>query len=171
MESPIVNRVAQSPLVSIDLSVFIPSGERVVFDLSDFLFQGLVLREMEFRQALKEIDWNMYKGKFVAIQCSADAIVPTWAYMLVVTHLEPVASVVLKGTSDDLERELFRRSLNDIDWAAYQDAKVVIKGCSDLCDPEFSFSEVTKKLIPWVSSIMYGEPCSTVPVYKKKAKK
>lgn len=170
MENPIINRVLQSSLISLDLAEFIQPGERVVFDLKDYLFQGLVLREKEFRQALKEVDWKIYQSKFVAIDCTADAIVPTWAYMLVVTQLVPVAKWVVKGSLVDLEKELLRESLDRKDWSVYGNSKVVIKGCSDLIDAEYSFSEATKRLMPWVSSIMYGEPCSTVPVFKKKIK-
>lgn len=168
MENQIINRVSQSALVSLDLAEFIQPGERVIFDLGDFLFQGLILREKEFRQALKELDWSFYQGKLVAINCSADAIVPTWAYMLVVTRLTPVAKAVLKGSVEELEKHLFTEELNKKDWSVYKDAKVVMKGCSDLYDSEYSFTEATKRLMPWVSSLMYGEPCSTVPVFKKR---
>ena len=168
MENQIINRVSQSALVSLDLAEFIQPGERVTFDLGEFLFQGLILREKEFRLALKELDWSFYEGKLVAINCSADAIVPTWAYMLVVTRLIPVAKTVLKGSIEELEKQLFTEELNKKDWSVYKDAKVVMKGCSDLYDPEYSFTEATKRLMPWVSSLMYGEPCSTVPVFKKR---
>lgn len=168
MENQIVNRVSQSALISLDLAEFIQPGERVTFDLGDFLFQGLILREKEFRQALKELDWSIYEGKLVAINCSADAIVPTWAYMLVVTRLAPVAKAIAKGSIGELEKQLFIEELDKKDWSVYKDAKVVMRGCSDLYDPEYSFTEATKRLIPWVSSLMYGEPCSTVPVFKKR---
>lgn len=168
MEEQIINRVTNSALVSLDLADFIPEGERVVFDIKNFLFQGLILREKEFRSALKELDWSVYGKKHVAVHCSADAIVPTWAYMLVLTRLSEVANTVVKGTLDDLEKKLFTDELDKKEWSKLQNAKVVVKGCSDLTDPDFSFFEATKRLIPWVSSLMYGEPCSTVPVFKKK---
>ena len=168
MENQIINRVSQSALISLDLAEFIQPGERVTFDLGDFLFQGLILREKEFRQALKEFNWSFYEGKLVAINCSADAIVPTWAYMLVATRLAPIAKAIVKGSIEELEKQLFTEELNKKDWSVYKDAKVVMKGCSDLYDPEYSFTEATKRLMPWVSSLMYGEPCSTVPVFKKR---
>lgn len=170
MEEQIINRVAQSALISLDLAEFIQPGDRVVFDLKDYLFQGLILKEKDFRLSLKELDWDKYRDKYVAVCCSTDAIVPTWAYMLVATYLVPVAKGVVKGSLDELERELFRQTMDRKDWSVFKDAKVVVKGCSDLYDPEFSFTEAAKRLIPWVSSLMYGEPCSTVPVYKKKTK-
>jgi len=170
MEDQIINRVSQSSLVSIDLANFIPQGERAFIDLKDFLYQGLILREKEFRAALKEIDWEVYRNKYVAVGCSTDAIIPTWAYMLFVTQLLPVSKAAVKGTYDDLEKSIFLAELNRIGWQTFENTKVVIKGCSELVDPAFCFFEVTKKLMPWVSSIMYGEPCSTVPVFKKSVK-
>lgn len=167
MEQPILNRVANSSLISLDLAEFIPQGERAEFDLKDYLFQGLILREKDFRLAIKEFDWSVYRNKFVAIYCSADAIIPTWAYMLVATKIISIAALSTKGTPKELEKKLFLRELDKKDWSQLRDAKVIIKGCSDLVDPDFSFFEATQRLIPWVSSLMYGEPCSTVPVFKK----
>jgi len=170
MEDQIVNRVSQSSLVSIDLADFIPKGERAIIDLKDFLYQGLILREMEFRTALKEIDWEVYRDKYVAVGCSTEAIIPTWAYMLFVPKLLSITKTTVKGTRDDLEKSIFLAALDEIEWNAFKNAKVVIKGCTELVDHDFCFFEVTKKLMPWVSSIMYGEPCSTVPVFKKNIK-
>lgn len=167
MEEQIINRVAGSSLISLDLAEFIPSGERAVFDLKDYLYQGFILREKDFRAALKEIDWSAFKGKFVAIYCSTDAIIPTWAYMLVASKINSVAAYSMKGTPEELEKRLFLIELDKKDWSQLKDAKVIIKGCSDLVDPDYSFFEATQRLIPWVSSLMYGEPCSTVPVFKK----
>ncbi len=167
MEQPIVNKVANSTLISLDLAEFIPAGERSVFDLQDYLFQGLILREKDFRLAIKEFDWSVFKDKFVAIYCSTDAIVPTWAYMLVATKINSLAKFSVKGSPEELEKKLFEQELDKKDWSKFKDTKVVIKGCSDLEDPDFCFFEATQRLIPWVSSLMYGEPCSTVPVFKK----
>ena len=167
MEEQIENRVAGSSLISLDLAEFIPSGERAVFDMKDYLYQGFVLREKDFRGALREIDWSAFQGKRVAIFCSADAIIPTWAYMLVASKINSVAAYSMKGTPEELEKRLFLMELDKKDWSQLKDAKVIIKGCSDLADPDYSFFEATQRLIPWVSSLMYGEPCSTVPVFKK----
>jgi hypothetical protein len=167
MEQPIVNRVASSSLISLDLAEFIPQGERAVFDLKDYLFQGMILREKDFRLAIKEFDWSVFLGKSVAIYCSTDAIIPTWAYMLVATKVNAIAALSVKGSPEELEKKLFLQELEKKDWSTFDGAKVIIKGCSDLVDPDFSFFEATQRLIPWVSSLMYGEPCSTVPVFKK----
>ncbi|CAD5248630.1 MULTISPECIES: DUF2480 family protein [unclassified Imperialibacter] len=167
MEQPIINRVASSSLISLDLAEFIPKGERAVFDLKDYLFQGMILREKDFRLAIKEFDWSVFLGKSVAIYCSTDAIIPTWAYMLVATKVNAIAALSVKGSPEELEKKLFLQELEKKDWSTFDGAKVIIKGCSDLVDPDFSFFEATQKLIPWVSSLMYGEPCSTVPVFKK----
>lgn len=167
MEEQIVNRVAGSSLISLDLAEFIPSEERAVFDLKDHLYQGFILKEKDFRAALREIDWSAFQGKLVAIYCSTDAIIPTWAYMLVASKINSVAAYSMKGTPEELEKRLFFIELDKKDWSQFKDSKVIIKGCSDLADPDYSFFEATQRLIPWVSSLMYGEPCSTVPVFKK----
>lgn len=162
-----MNRVASSSLISLDLAEFIPEVERAVFDLKDYLFQDLILREKDFRMAIRIFDWSVYRGKVVAIYCSTDAIIPTWAYMLVATKINGVAQLSIKGSPEELEKKLFLEELDKKDWSKFDGAKVIIKGCSDLADPDFSFFEATQRLIPWVSSLMYGEPCSTVPVFKK----
>lgn len=162
----IVNKVAKSSLISFDLKNYLQEGERVVFDLKNWLFQGMILREKDFRQAVKDHNWSAYEGKFVAVTCSVDAIVPTWAYMLIATKLEPHARLIIQGDSDELEKFLFQQSLQQIDASEFEGAKMVIKGCSDIPVPEFAYMEIIKKFKPVVSSIMYGEPCSTVPVYK-----
>ena len=166
-ESTIINRVAGSGILTIDLETFYPNGERVVYDLKDNLFQGLILKEKDFRDFLKENDWSRYAGKNVAITCSTDAIIPAWAYMLLMTKLQPFAQKVILGSPEELEKELFAEVLNKIDYTQYKDAKVVIKGCSDKPVPASAYLQLTNKLLPYASSIMYGEPCSTVPVYKK----
>ncbi|AGA78053.1 DUF2480 family protein [Echinicola vietnamensis] len=166
--SEIVNRVANSPIVTIDLEEYYGQGtDRVLFDLKVFLFQELVLKERDFRKALKELDWEQYRGKFVAVDCTVDAIVPTWAYMLVVTYLEGVAKDVAVGSVEDLERYLFQKALMAIDPATFEGRPVVIKGCSKFPVPIFAYGEVVRLLKGKAKSIMYGEPCSTVPVYKR----
>ncbi len=163
----IVNRVANSSLISLDLEEYYPQGERVLYDLKDNLFQGLILREKDFREFVKNHDWSAYQDKNVALTCSADAIVPTWAYMLLALKLEPYAAHVAFGTLEDLENILFQKALDQINPEAYQDKKVVVKGCSNLPVPAFAYVELTRKLRPYVATLMYGEPCSTVPLYKK----
>lgn len=167
--SEIINKVAKSPLVTLDLADMLDQApKRISIDLAANLFQGLVLREKDFRMFIKEHDWDSYKGSYVSVFCSADAIIPNWAYMLVASKLTGIAKLFVFGDLAVLEVEVLRQKINQIDVDAYQDAKIVVKGCSDLPCPEFAFFEITKKLSPVVASIMYGEPCSTVPVYKKK---
>ena len=163
----IVNRVAQSPLVSINLEDYYPRGERVVYDVKDNLFQEMILRERDFRAFVKDHDWSQYQGKYVALTCSADAIVPTWAYMLLTTKMEPYAQRIVFGTLETLEAVLFQEALQQVDIPQFEGAKVVIKGCGDLPVSTFAYTEITRLLRPVAASIMYGEPCSTVPLYKK----
>lgn len=163
----IVNRVASSNLITIDLEDFYDQHERVVYDIKDNLFQGLILKEKDFREFIKGNDWSIYKDKNVAILCSADAIVPTWAYMLLITKIQPYANHVIFGDLEKLEQSLFLKSLNNIDFQQYNNTKVVVKGCSKFPVPIFAYGELTRLLVPYVNSIMYGEPCSTVPLYKK----
>ena len=168
-EDQIVNRVASSSLVTFDLEAFFIPGPRVLLDIKDQLYQGMILKEKEFRQFIKDHNWRQYDQKFVALTCSEDAIVPTWAFMLVAIALEPFARKVVFGNLEDLETELFRESISKIDWQSYRGAKVVVKGCSKVEVPVALYVDVISKLKPVVSSIMFGEPCSTVPLYKKKA--
>ena len=163
----IVNKVAQSGLITIDLESFYPEGERVLLDIRDVLFQGMILREKDFREYIKQEDWSRFAGKYVAITCSADAIVPTWAYMLLATQLEPVAKRVVFGTLETLETILYSEILSRINPGGYRDARVVIKGCGNLPVPKAAYVQITSILRPVAKSIMYGEPCSTVPLYKK----
>lgn len=163
----IVNKVASSGLVSLDLEAYYHQGERVVYDLKDNLFQGLILREKDFRAFLKEHDWSSYEGKNVAIICSEDAIVPTWAYMLLALYLEPYAHLMVFGDRDKLEDKLFFDALGQIDVEALRDKKVVVKGCSKFPVPVSAYVEISRMLKPVVQSLMFGEPCSTVPLYKR----
>jgi hypothetical protein len=166
-EGQIVNRVANSSLVTFDLENYFVPGERLLLDIKDQLFQGLILKEQDFREFIKKTRWEEYRGKFVAIHCSVDAIVPTWAYMLLGVALEPFASKVVFGTLEELEVAIFQDSLKNVNWAQFKDSKVVIKGCSKVNVPVATYVDVTSRLRPFVSSIMYGEPCSTVPIFKK----
>ena len=165
-EQPIVNKVASSGLITVDLEVLYPQGERVVFDLAPLLWQGMALREDDLRAFCKEHDWSRYAGAFIGIHCSADAIVPTWAFMLVATHLRPHAAFVTQGDADQLERAVFTRFVQALDVEPYRNARVVVKGCSALPVPLNAYVELTAKLLPVVKSLMFGEPCSTVPLFK-----
>lgn len=167
MEEEIVNRVAASGLVSLDLKDWYPQGPRLGYDLAQNLFQGLILREKDFRQFLTEHDWSQYAGANVHIWCSADAIIPQWAYMLLATRLQGVAAYYCFGTLEQLEQALWQQVLAGIDASQYRGQRVIIKGCSDVYLPNFVWTEVSRKLLPEVQSLMYGEPCSNVPVYKK----
>lgn len=167
LSEPIVNRVTQSALITFNLEDYYPEGERVVYDLKGNLFQEMILRERDFRTFVKEHDWSQYHGQYVALTCTADAIVPTWAYMLLATKLEPYARRVIFGTLETLEAVLFQAALQQVDITQFQDAKVVVKGCGNLPISPFAYTEITRLLRPVAASIMYGEPCSTVPLYKK----
>ena len=167
MDDQIINKVAQSGLVTIDLEEFYPAGERVVFDIKAYLFQGLILREKDFREAVKTIDWKSYTGKYVSLVCSADAIVPTWAYMLLVSSIEPYAKKVVFGNLETLETVLYDEILSKLPIENYRDARIVIKGCGNLPVPKAAYVELTRILRPVAKSIMYGEPCSTVPIFKQ----
>lgn len=169
MEEAIINRVSSSSLVSLDLEDFYHTGERVVYDLKENLFMGLILKEKDFREFLKTHDWTQYSGKNVAITCTEDAIIPTWAFMLVALHLEPYANMVVFGTIEDLERKLYEDAISKINFEAYEGKKVVVKGCSKVAVPTAAYVEITRRLKPIVQSLMFGEPCSTVPLYKKRS--
>jgi hypothetical protein len=167
MSGIIENKVAESGLISIDLEDYYPKGDPLVFDLKDFLFMGLILKEKDFREALKNTDWEKYRDKAVAITCSADAIIPVWAYMLVASYLQPIAKDTIVGDAKELHKALFLKNIAAINTAQYAGQRIVIKGCGELPIGEFAYAEITKLLRPTAKSIMYGEPCSTVPVYKK----
>lgn len=164
----LVNKVAQSGLITIDLETFFPTEEIVAFDIKDFLFRGLILKELDFRAALKTHDWNQYQDKTVAVFCSADAILPQWSFMLITTYLLPFTNKIYVGTKEDVEQILLLKNINQIDATKYIDGKLVIKGCGTKTVNSQAYLEITKKLQPFVKSLMFGEPCSTVPVYKRK---
>jgi hypothetical protein len=166
----IINKVAGSGLVTIDLQEFVIPGERVVFDLKPHLFHGQILKEKEFRDFIKSNDWSAFKEKIVGLTCTAEAIVPTWAYMLLAIALQPYASRILYGDSEQLDDLLFAETLAALDISQYKDKRVVIKGCADQRVPLSAYVQITAKLLPVVKSIMYGEPCSTVPLYKQSSK-
>jgi len=166
-EREILNRVAHSGLITLDLEGYYQTGERVVFDIKPMLYRELILKEKEFRQWLKEQDWSVYQGKNVAVTCTADAIVPTWAFMLVALQLEPYANMIVYGDLSELENRLFQEALSKITLEDFRDAKVVVKGCSKIPVPTYAYVEITRRLRPFVSSLMFGEACSTVPLYKR----
>jgi Protein of unknown function (DUF2480) len=168
MENEIVNKISESGLVIIDLEEFYPKGERILFDIKNHLFQGMILREKDFREFIKNEDWNKYQDKYVALTCSTDAIVPTWAYMLLAIHLNPVVKKVILGSLDELENLLFAENLVKLNVELYRHERVVIKGCGKLPIPNAAYVLLTDVLRPVVKSIMYGEPCSTIPLYKRK---
>jgi hypothetical protein len=164
--------VAESGIITLDLSKYLPAEEQICFfDLKPFLFREMILKEKDYRAALQSHDWSQYQGKYVAIGCSADAIVPIWAYMLAASNLQPVAATALFGTTEELKKKILLDRIAEIDNAEYNDKRVVIKGCGDIAIPDAAYVAVTEKLRPAVKSIMYGEPCSTVPIYKKPAVK
>ncbi len=164
----IVNKVAESGIVTINLEHFLPTQETAVIDLKDYLFMGMILKEKDFRAALLAKDWAEYSGKNVAVVCTADAIIPMWAYMLLAMYLEPVVNFVYYGTEIELQQAVLQRNLKAIDVQEFADKRVVIKGCGDKSIPELAYLEITRLLLPVVKSLMYGEPCSTVPIYKQK---
>jgi Protein of unknown function (DUF2480) len=168
MDDQLINKVSQSSLSEIDLEQYYPKGEVATFDLKEYLFMGLILKEKDFREALKLIDFSIYKDKLVAVTCTADAIIPVWAYMLVASYLQPFAKDIVFGDEAFLHKTLFLKNINSINPDEFTDKRVVVKGCGELPIGEFAYLEITKLLRPVVKSIMYGEPCSTVPIYKKK---
>ena len=167
MEKEILNKVALSGIITINLEAFYPQGERVSFDIKKQLFQGLILKEKDFRDFVKNEDWSKYTDKYVALFCSADAVVPTWAYMLLATRLDPFVKRVVFGDLEALEIALYNEILNKLNINDYRDARVVIKGCGHLPVPKAAYVEITRLLRPVAKSIMYGEACSTVPLYKQ----
>ncbi len=169
MSDEIINKVANSGLITIDLEELYPKGERVLFDIKPLLFHELILKEKDFREFIKQHDWTQYQDKLIAITCTADAIIPTWAYMLVSIALEPYANKIVFGDLETLEAIAFNEALLSIVYEDYKDKRVVIKGCSSLPVCTNAYVELVRGLKPFAKSIMYGEPCSTVPLYKAPA--
>lgn len=168
IQETFVNKVANSGLLTLNLEEYFHRGERLVYDIKDNLFSGLMLKEQDFRAFIKAHDWQAYQGKNIAITCSADAIVPTWAYMLLANKFKPYANEVVFGNLETLETVLYLKALNKIDLTSFNNERVVIKGCADIDVPIAAYVEITNLLTPIVKSIMYGEPCSTVPIFKRK---
>ena len=167
MDEVFVNKVAESGIITLDLETFYPKEEMAVFDMKDYLFMGLILKEKDFRETMKALDIEPYKGKNIALTCSADAVIPVWAYMLVVSYLEPITKEIVFGDAEFLHKTLFLKNISKINTADYEDKRVVIKGCGELPITEAAYVAITGLLRPVAKSIMYGEPCSTVPIYKK----
>ena len=167
MSEPIINKVAESGLITLDLEQYYPKDTIALFDLKDYLFMGLILKEKDFREALKNLDWGSYRNKYVGVTCSADAIIPPWAYMLVASYLQPVASDVMMGDEKEVHKIIFLKSIQDIDVNEFAGQRVVVKGCGETPIGEFAYMEITKRLRPVAKTIMYGEPCSTVPIFKQ----
>ncbi|MEJ2112667.1 MAG: DUF2480 family protein [Flavobacteriaceae bacterium] len=168
MAEEIINRVANSKLVTIDLEDYYPEGERVLLDIKNWLFQELVIREKDFRNHVKQHDWSQYKGSYVALTCSADAIIPSWAYLLIASNLSPFANKIVVGNLTDLESLIFQDIIADLDVLPFKDKPIIIKGCSKKPIPDTAYTLLISKLINISKSIMYGEACSTVPLYKNK---
>lgn len=169
MADEIINRVANSSLVTLDLEDYYPEGERVVFDIKDWLYEELVLIEKNFRQHIKTHDWSIYNNKFVALTCSTDAIVPAWAFMLISLELEAYAKKTTIGDLEQLESSIYQDIINTIDTSNLVNKPVIIKGCAKKPIPVNAFIMLANKIKPFAKSIMYGEACSSVPLYKKKS--
>jgi hypothetical protein len=167
MSDEIINRVANSKLVTIDLEDYYPDGKRMLLDIKDWLLEGLVLREKDFREQASEHNWEQYKNSFVALYCSTDAIVPAWAYMLLSTYLEPYAIKTVIGDLNTLETSIYQDIISELDVSEFQDKPLIVKGCSNKPIPDNAYIQLTTKLKPIAKSIMYGEACSSVPLYKK----
>ena len=164
----IQNRVAESELITLDLKTFLPQEQPVLFDLSNFLYKGLILKEKDYREALTKTDWEVFSQKIVLIYCSADVIIPVWAYMLAAVYLKPVAREIFFDNAEGWKEKMLLKKINDLETDHFKDKRVVIKGCGEEKIPDSAYFEITSKLLPVVKTILYGEPCSTVPVYKKK---
>jgi hypothetical protein len=168
MSGEIVNKISQSALVTLDLEKYFPEEKIALFDLKSYLFMELILKEKDFRLALQNTDWNQFKDQIVGVYCSSDAIIPLWAYMLVASYLEPVAKDVIQGDEQAVLREVLLKKIGAIDPDQFRDKRVVVKGCGEKPIGAFAYLEITRLLRPVVKSIMYGEPCSTVPIYKSR---
>ncbi len=167
MADEIINRVANSKLVTFDLEDFYPEGKRILFDIKDWLFEGLVLREKDFREYVKQHNWSQYQNSFIALMCSADAIIPAWAYMLITMHLKPHSKKTIIGDLEALEASIYQDIINNLDVSDLQDKPIIIKGCSKKPVPENAYILLAQKLQPIAKSIMYGEACSSVPLFKR----
>ncbi len=171
MDAPLVNRIAQSGLITLNLEDYYPQHDIAKLDIKDYLFHELILKEKDFRLALKEHDWSQYEGKVLCVYCSTDAIIPVWAFMLVSTYAGPVSAEVYVGNQEEYLKHHYYKTLSDLEPDQYQDARIVIKGCSNRPVPPAAYAYLTEQLKPVAKSIMYGEPCSTVPIYKRPLKR
>ena len=168
MSNEIINRVANSKLITINLEDYYPEGKRVLFDIKDWLFEGFVLREKEFRSFVSEHDWSQYQDNYVALTCSTDAIIPAWAFMLLSIHLEPFAKKTIIGNLEALEASIYQNVINRLDVSEFKNKPIIIKGCSNKPVPQNAYIMLATKLKSVAKSIMYGEACSSVPLFKKK---
>lgn len=168
MVDEIINKVANSGLITLNLEDYFPKGKRCFIDIEKWLYEGVMLREKEFRAHVQEHDWSVYQDQHIAIDCTTDAIIPNWAYMLISTAASVYASTIIKGNLDALEVLLFQNSIHSIDISEFKDQRIIIKGCSDLPVPEHAYAALTNRLVPIAKSIMFGEACSAVPIYKRK---
>jgi hypothetical protein len=166
MADEIVNRVAKSSLKTIDLEEYYPKGKRTIIDIKDWLFQEIILKEADFREHLKNHDWSQYQNHYVALTCSSDAITPSWAYMLIATYVSPFAKKVVVGNLKELETYIFQEIISNLNIEEYKEKPVIIKGCANKPIPETSYIQLIEKLQPVAKSIMFGEACSTVPLFK-----
>ena len=167
MADEIINRVANSNLITFDLEDYYPRGQRILIDLKDWLYEGLVLREKDFRQMVKEHDWSQYQDAYVAMTCSTEAIIPAWATLLLTVNLEPFAKKIIFGDLPTLETVIYQEIIDNLDVSQFQDKPLIIKGCANKPVPANAYIMVAQKLKPVAKSIMYGEACSAVPLYKK----
>lgn len=170
LQDEIINRVANSKLKTIDLEDFYPSGNRVVFDIASWLYEGLILKEKDFREQVANHNWEQYQNSYVALTCSADAIIPSWAYLLLTTKLQPHTKKTVVGSLELLETVIFQEIINGLDISEYQDKPVIIKGCSNKPIPQSAYLFLIEKIQPIAGSIMFGEACSTVPLFKRSKK-
>ncbi|MEP3372755.1 MAG: DUF2480 family protein [Maribacter dokdonensis] len=168
MEDEIVNKVAQSKLITFNLEDYYPKGERMVLDIKDWLYEGFILKEKEFRAFVDAHDWSQYKDAYVAMHCSTDAIIPGWAYLLLSVKLSGIAKKAVQGSLVDLETSIYQSVIENIDISEYQDRLIIIKGCSKKPVPANAYLFLAERLKPVAKSIMYGESCSSVPLYKRK---
>jgi len=168
MKDEIINRVSKSNLITINLEDYYPEGKREKIDISQWLFEGIILKEKDFRDSINEVDFRLYKDKYIALYCSTEAIIPSWAYLLIVTKLAPFSKKIIVGNLTQLEISIFQEVISCLDITKYKDKPIILKGCSSKLIPESAYIMLVEKLLPVVSSLMYGEACSTVPLFKRK---
>jgi len=169
MAEEIINRVANSKLITLDLEDYYPEGKRLLFDMTSWLFEGLVLREKDFRAQVKAHEWSQYKNSYLALFCSTDAIIPDWAYMLIAIHLEPFSKKIVLGNLEALETAIYQDIIQTLDISSFKDKTIIIKGCSNKPVPSSAYVMITNKLKPIAKSIMFGEACSSVPLFKRQS--